>query len=232
MPAAGGRAADDAAAGGARGFGPAVVMKLSVSASSDGAAGKTELSEDEQKAVRELKARDQEVRAHEQAHASVGGQHAGSPSYSYQAGPDGRRYAVGGEVQIDTSPEADPEATIRKMEVVKRAALAPAEPSSADVKVAASADRIRQDAERELNRQKAVIAEQDGNVGPGTIPGAQSGDVTGVAADPGSVSAGDPTARPDTSRFATASAAYAGAARLLISGPYGAGIGAGVIGRF
>ncbi|MEL7393699.1 MAG: putative metalloprotease CJM1_0395 family protein, partial [Pseudomonadota bacterium] len=47
-----------------------------------------ELSEEEQAQVDELKARDREVRAHEQAHAAVGGQYAGAPSYTFQTGPD------------------------------------------------------------------------------------------------------------------------------------------------
>lgn len=66
--------------------------------------------------IKELKARDTEVRVHEQAHAAVGGQHAGSPSYEYQRGPDGTNYAVGGEVQIDVGAiSGDPQATIEKM---------------------------------------------------------------------------------------------------------------------
>lgn len=94
----------------------------------------------EQQELRELQARDQEVRAHEQAHATVGGRYAGTPSYEYQQGPDGRRYAVGGEVQIDLAPIAnDPQATIQKMQQVKAAALAPAEPSAADRSIASEA---------------------------------------------------------------------------------------------
>ena len=89
------------------------------------------LTEQEQAEVDALKARDRQVRAHEQAHAAIGGAYAGAPSYTYQVGPDGQRYAVGGEVKIDASPiPGDPEATLEKMRVVERAALAPAEPSS------------------------------------------------------------------------------------------------------
>ena len=109
----------------------------------------------EQEQVRKLPARDQEVRAHEQAHAAVGGQYAGSPSYEYQRGPDGRNYAVGGEVQIDVSKVAgDPEATINKMAQVRAAALAPAEPSSQDRRVAAEASKTAADARSELAVQQ------------------------------------------------------------------------------
>lgn len=127
-----------------------------------------ELTDAEQVQVRELAARDREVRAHEQAHAAVGGQYAGAPSYEYQQGPDGKRYAVGGEVSIDTSPvSGDPEATIEKMEVVKRAALAPAEPSSQDRKVAQAADQQIQSSRAELQALRAAQArgevDEDGN---------------------------------------------------------------------
>ncbi|MEE4244192.1 MAG: putative metalloprotease CJM1_0395 family protein, partial [Kangiellaceae bacterium] len=65
----------------------------------------------EQSEVQELAARDREVRAHEASHAGVGGKYAGAPSYTYQRGPDGRQYAVAGEVSIDTSTVAgDPAA--------------------------------------------------------------------------------------------------------------------------
>ncbi len=110
----------------------------------------------ESKQVAELKQRDREVRTHEQAHVAAGGQHVtGGPSYSYQKGPDGRRYAVGGEVQIDTSPVPDdPEATLRKMQQVQRAALAPAEPSGQDRAVAAAAAQQSARARVELQRQR------------------------------------------------------------------------------
>ncbi|MFC4653621.1 MULTISPECIES: putative metalloprotease CJM1_0395 family protein [Rheinheimera] len=105
----------------------------------------------EQKEIAELKARDQEVRVHEQAHAAIGGQYAGSPSYEYETGPDGQKYAVGGEVQIDISEiPNDPQATIAKMQQVKAAALAPAEPSGADRAIAAEAGRKMQEARAEL----------------------------------------------------------------------------------
>lgn len=91
--------------------------------------------------VEELKAIDRQVRQHEMAHVAAGGQYITSgASFSYQRGPDGNRYAVAGEVGIDTSPvPGDPQATIQKMRRIKTAALAPAQPSSQDLKVAANA---------------------------------------------------------------------------------------------
>lgn len=101
--------------------------------------------------IENLKDRDQEVRTHEAAHAAVGGTHAGSPSYSYEVGPDGKRYAVSGEVSIDVSPvSGDPQATIIKMQKVQAAALAPMNPSAQDIKVAATATQVIITAQSEL----------------------------------------------------------------------------------
>ena len=121
------------------------------STSDDDTLSEPSLDEDQRKEVDELKARDQEVRTHEQAHASTGGQYAGSPSYTYEQGPDGKRYVTDGEVQIDVSEVAgDPQATIDKMRQVYRAALAPAEPSGADRSVAAEARQKMASAMSEL----------------------------------------------------------------------------------
>ncbi|MHA7926851.1 MAG: putative metalloprotease CJM1_0395 family protein [Marinobacter sp.] len=109
------------------------------------------LSEQELKQLTELKARDREVRAHEAAHQAVGGQYAGAMSFTYQRGPDGAQYAVGGEVSIDLSPvQGDPQATIEKMRIVRAAAMAPAEPSGQDRAVAAQAMQIMLQAQSEL----------------------------------------------------------------------------------
>ena len=113
-----------------------------------------ELSEEEQAQVKELRERDREVRAHEAAHAATGGQFAGSPSYEFQVGPDGKRYAIGGEVSIDTSAiDGDPQATIDKLRQVQAAALAPAEPSDQDRKVAQQAQSALRQAEAEQTAQ-------------------------------------------------------------------------------
>ncbi len=111
-----------------------------------------ELSEADLKVVRELKQKDTEVRAHEAAHlAAAGGIALGGANFGYQQGPDGIRYAVSGEVSIDTSPVAgDPAATLRKADTIRRAALAPAEPSGPDMQVAASATAMAAQAQVEL----------------------------------------------------------------------------------
>ncbi|MFT6268139.1 MAG: hypothetical protein ACJAVV_000944 [Alphaproteobacteria bacterium] len=119
------------------------------------------LSEDEKGKVQELKDRDREVRVHEQAHAAVGGQYAGSPTYEYATGPDGKRYAVGGEVSIDVSEEQKPEDTIQKMQIVRAAALAPAEPSTQDLKVAAEASQKENEARSQVSQQQLSGDPQD-----------------------------------------------------------------------
>lgn len=114
------------------------------------------LSDEELAMVEQMAERDREVRAHEQAHKAVGGQYAGAISYDYEQGPDGKKYAVGGEVQIDISEvDGDPEATIRKMQQVRRAALAPAEPSPQDRQVAAEASQLEADARSELRELRS-----------------------------------------------------------------------------
>ncbi len=112
----------------------------------------TPLTDAEQQQVQELVRRDQQVRAHETAHSSTAGRYArGGASYSYERGPDGRLYAIGGEVKIDTAAvSGDPQATIEKARVVRAAALAPAQPSSQDRIVANQATQMAAQARAEL----------------------------------------------------------------------------------
>jgi hypothetical protein len=99
-----------------------------------------ELSQEEKEVVDQLKRIDRDVRAHEQAHLSAAGPYAtGGASFQTTTGPDGNAYALSGEVGIDTRAEKTPEATIRKMQVVQAAALAPADPSAQDRAVAGAA---------------------------------------------------------------------------------------------
>ncbi|UES54924.1 hypothetical protein GFK91_04415 [Roseibium aggregatum] len=139
------------------------------------------LDQAEEKQVDKLKQRDQEVRAHEQAHARVGGAYAGAPSYTFQQGPDGKRYAIGGEVQIDTSKERTPEATIRKMQVVIRAATAPADPSSQDLKVAQQARAQISEAQAEVRQKKSE--ELSGDDDDGNVNSASGSDLETFGAD-------------------------------------------------
>ena len=108
------------------------------------------LTSEERSAVRELQRIEQEVIAHEAAHQSAGGGLAGAASYTYTQGPDGRHYITGGEVSIQMPVSDDPEQTLRDMEQVQRAAMAPANPSSQDFSVAAKAASMAANARQEI----------------------------------------------------------------------------------
>lgn len=173
-----------------------------------------ELTDEEKRVVAEMKARDAEVRRHEEAHARVGGQYAGAPSYQYDQGPDGNKYAVSGEVPIDVAPiPGDPAATIRKMDVVKRAALAPAEPSSQDRAVAAKAEqeKIKARAEQlELKREETTASNGAGKTeanGPTSSNGATADPAVGATSATGPQSPSSGPQQTD-SGFTIAASAY------------------------
>lgn len=130
------------------------------------------LTAEERQQVEQLEQRDREVRRHESAHiGAAGGQAKGGATFEYETGPDGKRYAVGGEVQIDTSEvQGNPRATIAKMQQVRRAANAPAEPSSQDRQVAAQAQASEQRARAELAEERTEGAE--------TVNGGAAGGLT------------------------------------------------------
>ena len=118
------------------------------------ASGSPELSDAERRKLEELKATDARVRRHEEAHrAAAGSLYRGGPNYTYETGPDGKRYAVAGSVQIDTSPGKTPEETVQKASAIRRAALAPTDPSGTDRAVAAKASRMEAAARRALAKE-------------------------------------------------------------------------------
>ncbi|NQZ29669.1 MAG: hypothetical protein HRU06_00240 [Oceanospirillaceae bacterium] len=117
-------------------------VSKNVSASSELKA-ELKVEQAELKITQQLAARDREVKAHEQTHASIGGSYASAPRFDYTSGPDGRLYATSGEVSIDTSAvESDPQATLEKAQVIIRAALSVTEPSNADRQIAAEAKSL------------------------------------------------------------------------------------------
>lgn len=114
-----------------------------------------DLTPQEEQEIAKLKARDSEVRAHEQAHiAAAAGITTSAPTYDYQTGPDGKRYAVGGEVTVSFVESNDPEQNLANAEAMKAAALAPADPSSQDRAVASNADKIIAQAKQELTQNQ------------------------------------------------------------------------------
>lgn len=113
----------------------------------------------EQAKLVQLSKRDAEVRAHEQAHANVGGNFARAPSLTYEQGSDGKRYAVDGEVSIDIAAVPnDPLATLNKMKQVYAAAMAPVNPSMADIRVASEALRKMNEAKGQLAAERVQQA--------------------------------------------------------------------------
>lgn len=119
-----------------------------------------ELSPEEERVVTQLQETDRRVRAHERAHLAVGADLVrGGASFTYELGPDRRRYAVAGEVSIDTSPGRTPEETVPKAQHIRATALAPADPSSQDYRVAAMASRMEMAARQALASARAQTSE-------------------------------------------------------------------------
>ena len=114
------------------------------------------LSEADLAQIRQLSLQDSKVRLNEEAHVRVGGQYASSHRpMIIETGPDNRQYAVSGEVSFNDTPIAgNPEATIRKLSIVKKAALAPAEPSTQDRAVANKASNGITQAQARLRAQQ------------------------------------------------------------------------------
>lgn len=141
---------------------PASAGKEKQDAAAESAKGSTALTPEEARVVENLSARDTEVRVHERAHASVGGQYAGGANYEYTRGPDGRLYATAGEVSIDTAPiSGDPQATIEKMRVIISAAMAPADPSTTDHQVAAKARALMAEAMSQLSQSQQTSEDEE-----------------------------------------------------------------------
>ena len=124
--------------------------------------GANGLSPEAQAQVQSLKAMDQKVRQHEAAHQAAGAGLTGGANYQYVRGPDGRQYAVSGEVSINTSSAGTPEATLTKARQIRAAALAPADPSPQDRAVAAAASLMESQARAEISRKQQEEQEEGG----------------------------------------------------------------------
>lgn len=111
------------------------------------------LTPEQQRQVAALRATDRKVKAHEQAHMAAGSGLVRGSSFEYQSGPDNQRYAVAGEVSIDVSPGRTPDETIAKARQIRAAALAPADPSTQDRRVAAAAGQMEMQARAEMAQQ-------------------------------------------------------------------------------
>ena len=107
---------------------------------------------DYERVLDKFQSMDSKVRSHEQTHASLA--NTTTPiQYNYQMGPDGKMYATGGSVRLDTSMPSDPEAAANKLDSIKRSASSSgSDMSGADSSIAISA-----------NLMKAKLSIQDNN---------------------------------------------------------------------
>ncbi|EOI4050147.1 putative metalloprotease CJM1_0395 family protein [Campylobacter jejuni] len=120
-----------------------------------------ELSQKEVAQVRELQSIDRNVKAHEAAHQAAGGGLAGAASFTYTRGPDNQMYATAGEVPISMQKGNTPEETIANARQIAAAAMAPADPSPQDYKVAANAAKMEFEARAEAMKLKAEEEEEN-----------------------------------------------------------------------
>ena len=122
----------------------------------------------EQQQLSELQDQDRAVRARERAHVSASdGLPISGPNYTYKRGPDGKLYAVAGDVQIFSPPSNSPEQSLVLAHKLEQSALAPAAPSSQDEYVANQAAQMAAEARRAeeaQNRQQLYNAAGGGHI--------------------------------------------------------------------
>ena len=128
---------------------------------------KDDLSDDEKRLVNDLQSRDAEVRTHESAHQAAVAGMTGAATFTYQQGPDGKMYAIGGEVSISSSKGSTPQETISKAKQIIATAMAPSDPSGQDFLVASSAMMMLMKAEQQL--AKASQEEMNGKEAYGSL---------------------------------------------------------------
>ncbi|HNY30521.1 MAG TPA: putative metalloprotease CJM1_0395 family protein [Fibrobacteria bacterium] len=139
-----------------------------------GSATSPSLSDDDRDALRRMKETDRKVRAHEQAHLSAAGDSAqGGMRLETKVGPDGKPYAVSGEVSIKVSGGRTPEESLRKAQTAHRAALAPADPSPQDLKVAQKAAQAEHQARQQMQATSTgASSRRSGGYSPAAPTGA------------------------------------------------------------
>jgi SprA-related family len=157
-PTVGGGGNDANATDEAAGSEPQVAAKSRSTGQSQTTGQLEKLSSEDRDVVSRLAARDTAVRAHEAAHQAAAQGLGGGASFSYETGPDGRRYAVGGEVPVSLRPGRTPQETINNAQIVRSAALAPADPSAQDLAVASQASQMEAEARQEIVRNRSDAA--------------------------------------------------------------------------
>jgi hypothetical protein len=143
--------------------------------------GQEQVSQADQRRIDELKTTDRKVRAHEAAHMAAGGSLVTSgASFEYETGPDGQRYAVAGEVGIDTSKGHTPEETLARAQQVRAAALAPADPSGQDRAVAAAAAQMAATARAEIAQASVATDDDAAEASSASSPAANTDDANAL----------------------------------------------------
>ena len=116
------------------------------------------LAPEQERIVEKLAARDRDVRAHEAAHLAVAGALANGVQYTYELGPDGKLYAIAGDVKITVPGGLSPEQELADARQLRAAAEAPSDPSGQDMTVASQANEMEAEALAEIAKQKAPPA--------------------------------------------------------------------------
>ena len=94
---------------------------------------------DYERVLEKFKKLDSHTKTHEQTHASLTTT-TGPITYNYQTGPDGKLYATGGHVRLDTSIPNNKEAAVAKLDELAIAATASNGLSGADAMIARAAN--------------------------------------------------------------------------------------------
>ncbi len=111
-------------------------------------------------ALQRIKNIDRNVRLHENSHASADGvQTIGTARYKYAEGPDGKLYAVGGEVTVAVQSSGKPEDNLRAARALRSSALSSDNPSPADFAAAADAGQIEIEALSQMAKRAKEIRE-------------------------------------------------------------------------
>lgn len=104
--------------------------------------------------IRSFEATEKSIINHEKMHMMIGGNLAGSPSFIYTTGPDGRRYVSGGQVNLKMPSGGTLTSLLRNLKRIKSAATAVSNPSAADISTASSAATLEASVNREIALSK------------------------------------------------------------------------------
>lgn len=124
------------------------------------------LSKEEQQEVKELERIDRQVRSRELTHRAVAGSYArGSVSFDYVTGPDGKKYAKEGHINIDARPiPNNPETTIRKARAIRSVELAATNISPQDRYVSAKIAKLEREARMNLKTEQRKVTDDTAKV--------------------------------------------------------------------